>query len=143
MQSDQPTNQDDEQVQEEAEELFQEGAAELRADVDEAMAAVHRELPESEAVWEVSAENTLGVLNTLRSELKVEDAEAHLREAKKWYLLGKEAGVFGDEARAEIEHVEEVIGRMKEADALLADLSAEVPQLRSELADLEESESGR
>lgn len=142
MSSDQPTGSIDEHTQDDTgdSELFEEAAEELRTDVDEALTAAREALPDTEDIWEVSAANTLGMLNTLRSEIDVEDAEVHLREAKKWYLLGERAGVFqsGDQRSEAINRAEEVIEHMEEADELLAELSSEVPQLRAALAEVED-----
>ena len=48
-------------------------------------------LPDADAVWDVEADNVLGVLNTLRSALDVGDAADHLRQAKKTFIVGRRA----------------------------------------------------
>ena len=69
-------------------ELFGEAASEMREDVEDSLSKARAALPESDTIWDVDADNTLGVLNGLRSALDPEDAEDHLRDAKKWYTMG-------------------------------------------------------
>ena len=68
-------------------ELFDEAASEMRADVEEALAAARESLPEGDDVWSIEADNALGVLNGLRSALDVGEAGDRFREAK-----GKRSG---------------------------------------------------
>ncbi|MFB6219679.1 MAG: DUF5790 family protein, partial [Halobacteriaceae archaeon] len=76
--------------------LFGEAASEMRADVEEHLAAAREELPEADDVWEIEAENALGALNALRSALDAGAAADHLRDAKKWYTMGERADAFDD-----------------------------------------------
>ena len=116
-------------------ELFGEAANEMRADVEESLAAAREQLPGAEDVWEIDADNTLGVLNGLRSALDVGEAEAHLRDAKKWYTMGERADAFDDAADLDddIEAVEEMLTDVVEAREQVGDLTSTIPQLRSAL----------
>ena len=116
-------------------ELFEEAAGEIRADVEEALAAAREALPESDAVWDVEAENVLGVLNGLRSALDLGEAPDHLRDAKKWYTMGERAEAFedGEDLAEEIEEVEALFSRIEEARGSVSDLAGTLPELRGEL----------
>jgi len=116
-------------------ELFGEAASEMREDVESSLAEARAALPEADAVWEVGADNTLGVLNSLRSALDVGDAEDHLRDAKKWYAVGKRADAFEDseDLEAAIAEVEELMETVTEAHEQVSDLAATVPELRGAL----------
>jgi len=116
-------------------ELFSEAASEMRADVEEALAAARESLPEADAVWAVDADNVLGVLNALRSALDAEGAEDHLRDAKKWYTMGQRADAFddADDLEADIEAVADLIETIGDARAEVSDLAATLPELRDEL----------
>ena len=115
--------------------LFGEAASEMREDVESSLAAARAALPEADAVWEVEADNTLGVLNSLRSALDVGDAEDHLRDAKKWYAVGKRADAFedADDLEEAIEEVEELVEQITEAHETVSDLAATIPEVRSAL----------
>jgi hypothetical protein len=117
------------------EELFGEAAAEMRSDVEEHLAAARAELPDADAIWDVEAENTLGVLNALRSALDVEDVEEHLRDAKKAFVMGERADAFEDAAdlEADIEDVESVLADIETAREQVGELASTVPALRSAL----------
>ena len=78
------------------EDLFGEAAEEMRTDVEEHLAGARDELPDPDDVWHTDADNVLGVLNALRSELDVGEAREHLRQAKKWYTMGERADAFDD-----------------------------------------------
>lgn len=117
--------------------LFGEAAAEMREEVEGHLADARAELPDSDAVWEAEADNVLGVLNALRSALDVGDAQEHLRQAKKTFIVGQRADAFDDpdSLEAEVEAVEELLGAIEEAEELVGDLTGTVPQLRSQLQD--------
>ena len=118
-------------------ELFGEAASEMREDVEESLAAARAALPAADDIWDVEADNTLGVLNALRSALDVGDAEDHLRDAKKWYTMGERADAFedADDLEAAIADVEELITDIEAAHEQVGDLTSTVPQLRSALED--------
>jgi len=120
------------------EELFGEAAEEIRADVETHLAAARAALPEAAAVWDVEADNTLGVLNGLRTALAVEEVQAPLRDAKKWYTIGERADAFedGDDLEAEIEAIEDMLGDLEEVAEAVGDLAASIPELRSRLEEL-------
>ncbi len=119
------------------EELFTEAASEMREDVESALADARDALPEAEEIWETEADNTLGVLNGLSSVLAAEDAESHLREAKKWYAMGEKADAFEDaeDLAAEIEAVESTFTDIETASEQVDELKKTVPQLKSALED--------
>jgi hypothetical protein len=121
-------------------ELFGEAASEMRADVEASLAEARAAFPEADAIWETEASNTLGVLNGLRSALDVGDAEDHLRDAKKWYTMGKRADAFedADDLEEAIAEVEELITSVGEAHEKVSDLAATVPELRSALQEAAE-----
>jgi hypothetical protein len=118
-------------------ELFGEAASEMRTDVEESLAAAYEALPDPDAVWDVDADNTLGVLNALRSALDVGDAETHLRDAKKWYTMGERADAFedGEDLAADIQALEDTIADIEGAGEQVGDLASTVPQLRNALED--------
>ena len=122
--------------------LFEDAANEMREDVEESLGAARDALPEADTIWSVDADNTLGVLNALRSALDVEDAEANLRDAKKWYTMGERADAFADadDLAEEIEDVEAVLENVTEAHEQVSDLASTVPQLRSALEEFGESD---
>jgi hypothetical protein len=118
-------------------ELFGEMASEMREDVEAALDAAHEELPAADDVWETDADNVLGVLNGLRSALDVGEAEDHLRDAKKAFVMGTRADAFEDaeDLEADIEELERVVGTIEDAHDQVGDLASTVPELRSTLED--------
>jgi len=121
--------------------LFGEAASEMRADVEDSLDAATASLPAPDDVWAVDADNTLGVLNALRSALDVDDAEDHLRDAKKWYTMGERADAFedGDDLAARIEETEDLLTAVANAREQVGELTGTVPQLRSQLEDAAEA----
>ncbi|NKE34229.1 hypothetical protein GWG54_00045 [Natronococcus sp. JC468] len=121
------------------EELFGEAASEMREDVESSLAQAWSELPAADDVWETDAENALGVLNGLKSALDAGDAEAHLRDAKKWYTMGQRADAFedADDLEAEIESLEETISDVSAAGEQVGDLASTIPSLRGALQEAE------
>ena len=119
--------------------LFDEAATEMREDVESSLAAANAALPESSAVWEVEADNTLGVLNGLKGALDTGDAEDQLRDAKKWFAIGRKADAFedADDLEAEIEALEGTLTRIAEAHEQVGELTATIPELRSALEEAE------
>ncbi|MFB6297185.1 MAG: DUF5790 family protein [Salinirussus sp.] len=116
-------------------ELFGEAASEMRADVEASLDRARESLPDSEDVWSLDADNSLGALNALRSALDAGDAESHLRDAKKWYTMGERADAFddADDLAAEIEAVEELVADIGTAREQVGELTSTIPQLRSAL----------
>jgi hypothetical protein len=121
--------------------LFGEAASEMREDVEESLDAASAALPDPDAIWTVDADNTLGVLNALRSALDVGDAEEHLRDAKKWYTMGERADAFEDaeDLADRIEETEAIMADVAEAREQVGELTGTVPQLRSQLEDVAEA----
>jgi hypothetical protein len=127
--------------------LFGEAAAEMRSEVEEHLDAARAALPNADSVWETEAENVLGVLNGVRSALDVGDAEDHLRQAKKTFIVGQRADAFDDpdDLEEEIASVEELLESVEDASDLVSELTSTMPQLRSQLqeaADAAESDAG-
>jgi len=118
-------------------ELFGEAASEMRSDVESSLEAGWAALPDAEAIWKTDAENTLGVLNGLKTALEVGDAEEHLRDAKKWFTMGKRAEAFEDAAdlEEELAALEETIVEIEEAGEAAGELASTIPALKSSLED--------
>ncbi|WP_439028398.1 DUF5790 family protein [Haloarchaeobius sp. DT45] len=117
--------------------LFGEAASEMREDVESSLEKAWAELPEADDVWETSADNVLGVLNGLRSALDTGDAEEHLRDAKKWFMMGQRADAFedADDLEEEIEQLGTVIEDIGDAGEQVGALTSTIPGLRSTLED--------
>lgn len=126
------------------EELLGEAANEIRADVETHIEAARSELPSAEAVWAVDAENTLGVLNSLKSSLDVGEAADHLRDARKWFMVGERTDAFedADSLEEELDDLAELIGTVEEAREQVNDLASTVPELRGELEEAGTGEGG-
>ncbi|AWB26339.1 DUF5790 family protein [Halococcoides cellulosivorans] len=120
--------------------LFGEAATEMRTDVEDSLELARAALPEADAIWDVEADNALGVLNGLRSALDVGEATDHLYDAKKWYTMGERADAFedGDDLAAEIERVEELIDSVETAHEQAGELASTLPQIRGELDDADD-----
>ncbi|MFW5905895.1 MAG: DUF5790 family protein, partial [archaeon] len=105
--------------------LFDEAAAEIREDIEENLVAARESLPDVSDIWDVDAENTLGVLNALRSALDVDGAAADLRDAKKWYTMGERAGAFEgeDDVGEDIEELEAVLEQLEDARESVGELT--------------------
>lgn len=116
-------------------ELFGEAASEMRADVESHLQQAYESLPAADDVWDVEAENTLGVLNSLRSALNPGDAEEHLRNAKKWYTMGVRADAFedADDLEEQIEDLTALIEEIEEAHEKIGGLTSTIPKLRKSL----------
>lgn len=119
--------------------LFDEAAAEMREDVETSLAAANAALPAPDDVWDAEADNTLGVLNGLKGALDAGDAEEHLRDAKKWFAIGRKADAFedADDLETEIEGLETTLSRIAEAHEHVGELTATIPELRGALEDAE------
>ena len=125
-------------------ELFGEAATEMRAEVEDALAEAWRALPDPDDVWDVDADNTLGVLNALKGALDTGDAADHLREAKKQFVIGQRADAFedGDDLEAEIDELESLLGDIETAHEEASDLASTLPGLRGALDDAVDADSG-
>ncbi|MFW5963724.1 MAG: DUF5790 family protein [Natronomonas sp.] len=120
-------------------ELFDEAATEMREDVESSLADARESLPQSDAVWDTDADNTLGVLNALKGALDTGDAEDHLRDAKKWFAMGKKADAFedADDLEADIAELEDLLDSIVTAHEQVSELASTVPELRGALEDAE------
>jgi hypothetical protein len=121
-------------------ELFDEAATEMREDVESSLDAARAALPEADAVWDAEADNTLGVLNGLKGALDTGDAEAHLRDAKKWFAIGRKADAFedADDLEDDLAELEETLERITTAHEQVSELTATIPELRGLLEDAED-----
>ena len=117
--------------------LFGEAAEEMRGEVESHLADAREALLAADAVWEVDADNALGVLNGLKSALDTGDAADHLRQAKKQYVMGERADAFedADDLEAEIEELEELLEEIEDAHEDASELAGALPELRSALQD--------
>jgi hypothetical protein len=115
--------------------LFGEAAAEMRAAVESHLTDARGALPEPDAIWDVEADNVLGVLNSLRSSLDTGDAADHLRQAKKQFVMGKRAEAFedADDLEEAIADLEELLADVEAAHEQVGELTGVVPQLRGSL----------
>ncbi|HET7323345.1 MAG TPA: DUF5790 family protein [Halococcus sp.] len=125
----------------EDDDLFDEAAADIRTDVETHLDAACEALPESDEIWTVEADNTLGVLNSLGQALDPGDAAEHLRDAKKWYTIGERADAFDDpeDLAAQIEALDAVMGDVEAAHEHASALASTVPELRGALDDAHET----
>ncbi|ACV46711.1 MULTISPECIES: DUF5790 family protein [Halomicrobium] len=116
-------------------ELFGEAASEMREDVEASLDEARAVLPVADDIWNVEADNTLGVLNALKGALDVDDAEEHLRDAKKWYTMGERADAFedADDLEADIAALETLLEDVETAREQVGELTSTVPQLRGTL----------
>ncbi len=123
-------------------ELFEEAASEMREDVEASLADARAALPASDDVWEAEAENTLGVLNGLKGALDTGEAADHLRDAKKWFAVGRQAEAFEDaeDLEDEIDTLDSVLTQITTAHEQVSELTATVPELRSALEDAAEDD---
>ena len=119
--------------------LFDEAADDIRADVEDHLDAAETALPVSDEIWDVEAENTLGVLNSLRSALDTGDAAEHFRDAKKSYMMGERADVFadGDAFGERIAALEDAMADVEAAHGHASELASTIPELRGALDDLQ------
>ena len=118
-------------------ELFDEAATEMREDVEASLADARATLPDPDDVWDADADNTLGVLNGLKGALDTGEAADHLRDAKKWFAMGRKADAFedADDLEADIESLEAVLTQITTAHGQVSDLTATIPELRGALED--------
>lgn len=123
-------------------ELFEEAASEMREDVEASLADARAALPAPDDVWEAEAENTLGVLNGLKGALDTGEAADHLRDAKKWFAVGRQAEAFEDaeDLEDEIDTLDSVLTQITTAHEQVSELTATVPELRSALEDAAEDD---
>ena len=122
--------------------LFGEAAEEMRGEVESHLAETRAALPGADAVWDVDADNSLGVLNGLKSALDTGDAADHLRQAKKQYVMGERADAFedADDLEEEIDDLEELLEDIEDAHEDASDLAGTLPALRSALQEAGEDE---
>ena len=123
-------------------ELFGEAAEEIRDDVETHLDAATAELPAPDTIWDVESENTLGVLNAVRSALDVGDAREELRDAKKWFTMGERADAFEDASDLEerIDAVETLLQDVEETAETVGELTATIPDLKGRLEDVTDDE---
>jgi hypothetical protein len=121
----------------EDDELFDEASDEMREDVEDALEEARDALPDADGIFDVEGDNIIGVLNSLKSELDAGEAEEALREAKKWFGIGKKADVFDEEfveeAEEELEELEEALTSLNDAEDSATELTDSLASLKSVL----------
>lgn len=121
----------------EDDELFDEASDEMREDVEDALEEAHDALPDADDIFDVEGDNIIGVLNSLKSELDAGEAEEALREAKKWFGIGRKADVFDEEfveeAEEELEELEEALTSLDDAEDSATELTDSLASLKSVL----------
>ena len=121
----------------EDDELFDEASDEMREDVEDALEEARDALPDADGIFDVEGDNIIGVLNSLKSELDAGEAEEALREAKKWFGIGKKADVFDEEfveeAEDELEELEEALTSLNDAEDSATELTDSLASLKSVL----------
>lgn len=121
----------------EDDELFDEASDEMREDVEDALEEARDALPDADDIFDVEGDNIIGVLNSLKSELDAGEAEEALREAKKWFGIGKKADVFDEEfveeAEEELEELEEALTSLNDAEDSATELTDSLASLKSVL----------
>lgn len=126
---------------EDSDSLFSEATTELQEDVQSNLANAEAALPDPDAVWETDATNIIGVLNQIQSVLDTGDAEEAFKEARKWYLLGNEAGAFTEEEQAELEErfesVEDAFTSIESVSEGVEGLIPDIPALKSSLENVD------
>lgn len=120
-------------------ELLGEAASEIREDVETHMDAARGELPAADEIWETDADNVLGVLNALRSALETGEATDHLRDARKWFMVGQRADAFedADALEADLDDLAALIEEIEAAREEVGDLASTVPELRGDLEEFD------
>lgn len=123
--------------------LFGEAADELREDVIGHLDAAEAALPDPDAIWSAEAGNVLGVLNTLRSNLEVDEATEALRQARKWYSLGERADAFEGETELgdRMDALEETVEQLQDMQADVAGVASTLPELRERLEEQEPADT--
>ena len=121
----------------EDDELFDEASNEMREDVEDALEDARDALPDADDIFDVEGDNIIGVLNSLKSELDAGEAEDSLREAKKWFGIGRKADVFDeeyvDETEEELEELEEALTSLSDAEETATELTDTLASLKSVL----------
>ena len=121
----------------EDDELFDEASHEMREDVEDALEDAHDALPDADDIFDVEGDNIIGVLNSLKSELDAGEAEESLREAKKWFGIGRKADVFDEEyvedTKEELEELEEALTSLSDAEETATELTDTLASLKSVL----------
>ncbi|MFP4632929.1 MAG: DUF5790 family protein [Halobacteriales archaeon] len=119
------------------EDLFTEASGEMKEDVESNLEAARRELPSADDILETEAGNVVGVLNGLKSSLDAGEAEAALREARKWLEIGRRADAFDDdfvsEAQGDIDEVGDVLEALERASTSATELMDAVATLKQNL----------
>lgn len=119
------------------EDLFTEASSEMQEDVEDAVQEARESLPDPSEIMRVEGDNVIGVLNNLKSGLDIGDAGESLREAKKWFSMGKRADAFDDEFTTRIEkeigELEEAVNAVQRAEQNATELTDSVATLKNSL----------
>lgn len=122
-------------------ELFGEAADEVKSDVDDCLARAIDEIPAEEAVRAV--DDTCFVdLDSLITTLNIDAVGTAIRDARKWFTIGKRAGTFNDDyitkteaAIATFEETVDVLREIETVNKLVEE--GEITKAREKLATLE------
>lgn len=117
------------------EELFSEASEEIESKVEESIEDFRSSLPDSTSIMEVEGENIVGVLNSFKSGLEAETKEP-LREAIKWFEVGKRADAFDEEF---IDNIEEEIDNLNSIAKSIDDAKESTMELTDAIAELKRS----
>ena len=116
-------------------ELFSEASEEIERKVEDSIEAFRSSLPDSNSIMEVEGGNIVGILNSFKSDIEVENEES-LREAIKWFEVGKRADAFDEEF---IDHMEEEIDNLNNIAKSIDDAKESTMELTDAIAELKRS----
>lgn len=124
------------QVSLDDDELFSEASEEIEKKVEQKLKEARSSLPNSDSIMETDGENIIGVLNSFKSELEVENEES-LKEAMKWFEVGKRAGSFDEDFRKKVEeelnYINNIIKSIEEVRQKSMQLTDSIAELRKSL----------
>lgn len=122
--------------------LFEDAVGELTQDIETHLSHAEDNLPDPDELWDVDAPNLLGVLNTLRGKLDVEDATTELREARKNYVLADRADAFDDNDTLDerLDELDTLIEELESTQQQVTELTNTVPEIKSTLSDTHSTE---
>ncbi len=126
-----------EQMKLDSDDLFSEASEEIKDDVEEAIEDAKDSLPDIDEIMEVEGENIIGVLNGLKSDLSVDNGVEPIREARKWFEMGKRAESFDDEyieeKQEELDDLIEIFDLIEKAEDNATDLTDSLANLKKHL----------
>ncbi len=116
--------------------LFSEASEEIERKVEDSIEAFRSSLPDSTSIMEVKGENIVGILNSFKSDIEVENEE-YLREAIKWFEVGKRADAFDEEfinhMEGEIDNLNNIAKSIYDAKEITMELTDAIAELKRSL----------